>query len=179
MNKLILCEGETDAILLSYYLGRVSGWTYSPKGPQGVSIHKTEQNETVNWYKKNSDYLLICAVGGKDNFKYFFEKKIKLPLLTSDAFEKISIVTDRDQREIESIEASVASILNADYTAVKNNQWFDCPYTNFQLKKRFALCCLLFQTSSRERLKRPCFAQFPKIHMTKESLRKLGSLPIK
>lgn len=138
MNKLILCEGETDAILLSYYLGRVSGWTYSPKGPQGVSIHKTEQNETVNWYKKGNDFLLICAVGGKDNFKYFYEKKIKPPLLTSDAFEKISIVTDRDQREIESIEASVASILNVNYTTVKNNQWFDCSYTNkFSIKKTF------------------------------------------
>lgn len=24
MNKIILCEGETDAILLSYYLGKVA-----------------------------------------------------------------------------------------------------------------------------------------------------------
>jgi len=26
MNKLILCEGKTDAILLSYYLGKTAGW---------------------------------------------------------------------------------------------------------------------------------------------------------
>lgn len=25
MNKIILCEGETDAILLSYYLDKVAG----------------------------------------------------------------------------------------------------------------------------------------------------------
>lgn len=28
MNKLILCEGKTDAILLSYYLGRVANGSF-------------------------------------------------------------------------------------------------------------------------------------------------------
>lgn len=28
MNKLILCEGETDVILLSYYLGKVCSWEF-------------------------------------------------------------------------------------------------------------------------------------------------------
>jgi hypothetical protein len=51
MNKLILCEGETDAILLNYYLGKVAGWKYSPKPPQNLSIQATAQNEAVNWYK--------------------------------------------------------------------------------------------------------------------------------
>ena len=67
MNKLILCEGATDAILLSYYLERTAGWKFVRQPPQGVSIRATEQNEEVTWYKKNNDYLLICAVGGKDN----------------------------------------------------------------------------------------------------------------
>ena len=106
MNKLILCEGETDAILLSYYLGKVAGWKYSPKPPQNLSIQATAQNEAVNWYKKDEDYLLICAVGGKDNFENFFEKKIKNPLLLSDAFERVAFVTDRDERETRFIEAS-------------------------------------------------------------------------
>ena len=57
MNKLILCEGETDAILLSYYLGRVSGWQYSKKGPSGLEIRATSHNESVNWYWKGNDYL--------------------------------------------------------------------------------------------------------------------------
>lgn len=70
MNKLILCEGETDAILLSYYLEKVAGWKYSKKRP--IDIVKKQENESVNWYKKDKDYLLICAVGGKDNFGRFF-----------------------------------------------------------------------------------------------------------
>ena len=94
MNKLILCEGATDAILLSYYLERTAGWKFVRQPPQGVSIRATEQNEEVTWYKKNNDYLLICAVGGKDNFGKFFDDKIQKPLVMSDAFEKIAIVAD-------------------------------------------------------------------------------------
>ncbi len=41
MNKLILCEGETDAILLSYYLGRTCGWRYVKNSPAGVKFRQT------------------------------------------------------------------------------------------------------------------------------------------
>ena len=58
MNSLILCEGATDAILLSYYLKKVSGWTYTAKAPDGLNIRSTRGNESVNWYKRGNDYLL-------------------------------------------------------------------------------------------------------------------------
>lgn len=80
MNKVILCEGETDAILLSYYLGKVAGWKYNRKGPENLNIQADTSNQSVNWYKNNENFLLICAVGGKDNFKNFFDKKIRFPL---------------------------------------------------------------------------------------------------
>ena len=86
MNKLILCEGETDAILLSYYLGKTAGWKYTSKTPDGANIQKRKDNESVNWYKKDKDYLLICGVGGKDNFGNFFDAIIKNPLVTSNVF---------------------------------------------------------------------------------------------
>jgi len=50
VNSLILCEGATDAILLSYYLKKVSGWTYTAKAPDGLNIRSTRGNESVNWY---------------------------------------------------------------------------------------------------------------------------------
>lgn len=138
MNILILCEGETDAILLSYYLGKVAGWKYSPKPPQNLSIQATAQNEAVNWYKKDGDYLLICAVGGKDNFENFFEKKIKNPLLLSDAFERVAFVTDRDERETRFIEASISSVLREFNAELRNNQWKECSYINdFGIEKNF------------------------------------------
>ena len=38
MNKIILCEGETDAILLSYYLGKLAGWKFCKKAPASIAI---------------------------------------------------------------------------------------------------------------------------------------------
>lgn len=66
MKSLILCEGKSDAILLSYYLGRTCGWS-SVEPPKGFSIEAEEQKgESAYWYTKEERYLLICGVGGKD-----------------------------------------------------------------------------------------------------------------
>ena len=94
MNKLILCEGKTDAILLSYYLGKTAGWKFVKKGPSGLAIQQPNDNESISWYNKDDDYLLICGVGGKDNFGNFFDERIRIPLVTTNAFEKIAIITD-------------------------------------------------------------------------------------
>ncbi len=147
MNKLILCEGETDAILLSYYLEKAAGWNYSSKPPQNLSIQTTAQNETVNWYKKDENYLMICAVGGKDNFGNFFNKKIKNPLLLSDAFAKIAFVTDRDERDAASIETALSSALQEFDVVLKNNQWVDCSYTNdFGMDKKLQTLLVVIPT---------------------------------
>lgn len=52
MNKLILCEGKTDAILLSYYLGKIAGWKFVKKGPSGLAIQQPNDNELISWYKQ-------------------------------------------------------------------------------------------------------------------------------
>ena len=44
MNKLILCEGKTDAILLSYYLGCVRQWTPCKRGPKNFQISVDEKS---------------------------------------------------------------------------------------------------------------------------------------
>ena len=98
MNKLILCEGKTDAILLSYYLEKVAGWKYTTKSPSGLKFKKSNENESVDWYRKDQDCLLICGVGGNSNFGKFFINRIKAPQVMTDAFEKIVIITDRDDR---------------------------------------------------------------------------------
>ena len=74
--------------------------------------------------------MLICAVGGKDNFKRFFDNKIKLPLINADAFEKIAVITDRDDREIESIELSVKNSLSSVNAEIINNSWQTGTYIN-------------------------------------------------
>ena len=57
MKSLILCEGKSDAILLSYYLGRTCGWS-SAEPPKGFSIEAEEQKgESAYWYTKEEKYL--------------------------------------------------------------------------------------------------------------------------
>lgn len=123
MNSLILCEGATDAILLSYYLKKVSGWTYTAKAPDGLNIRSTRGNESVNWYKRGNDYLLICGVGGKDNFTGFFHQSLENPIIHAGAFEKIAVITDRDKRETAEIEQSVVSAFGGLFPDVQDRRW--------------------------------------------------------
>ena len=76
MNKIILCEGETDAILLSYFLGKVAGWQFCKKPPVNIAIKADAFEQSVNWYENGDDRLLICGVGGKDNMSSFFKRRL-------------------------------------------------------------------------------------------------------
>ena len=122
MNRVILCEGKTDALLLSYYLGKVSGWNHTSP-PEGLAIKARAQNENVDWYKKGDELLMICAVGGKDNFARFFTRDLKKAMTTSAAFSRIAIVTDRDDREVENIERSVMGTFSPFFNSIKNREW--------------------------------------------------------
>jgi len=130
MNKLILCEGKTDAILLSYYLEKTCGWTHR-NAPKGLDIKADEtKGESVYWYRKENESLLICGVGGKDNFRSFFSDKIQSAMVDSGAFTKIAVVTDRDDRHEKSIVDSVLSSLNPVITTIENDKWISNCYAN-------------------------------------------------
>ncbi len=123
MNKLILCEGQTDAILLSYYLGKVSGWEFTKKSPKGLDFKGSQ----FNWYRKENDYLLICDVGGVSNFGNFFNDYILQSLLTSSAFSKIAFVVDKDDRKTENIENEFKSISQL-ITNIEDRKWVNNIY---------------------------------------------------
>lgn len=129
MNKLILCEGESDAIFLSYYLKCVYNWK-TCSAPQDINIKANGNNQSAYWYKRNDDLLLICGVGGKSNFGNFFADKILNPQKKSNAFQKIAIVTDRDNREIYSIQDSMNSkIHSCDFEPkFENRKWLSFTY---------------------------------------------------
>lgn len=130
MNKLILCEGKTDAILLSYFLERTCGWTHR-NTIKNLAINTDEtKNESAYWYKRNDENLLICGVGGKDNFGAFFRDKIHEAMIDSSAFSKIAVVTDRDNRQISSIRDSLLSAFRPVVTCAECNSWSNNFYTN-------------------------------------------------
>ena len=131
MNSLIMCEGETDAILLSYYLMRTIGWVHC-NAPDGLNISVEEaRGESANWYHRDRDYLLICAVGSKDSFQHFFENRIANPLFdTDDAFSKIALMLDRDEETISDIEINIRRCLPKVAVNAENDSWVMHEYQN-------------------------------------------------
>lgn len=144
MNKLILCEGKTDAILLSYYLEKTAGWSFAKKGPADLNIQNPKENESIKWYKKDRDYLLICGVGGKDNFGNFFEERIKKPLITVNGFEKIAFITDKDDRTVEEIIISMAEGIDNFFPDIQDRAWCENLYEDaFGIKENIQVLLLV------------------------------------
>lgn len=130
MNKLILCEGKTDAILLSYYLEKTCGWTHR-NAPKSLAIRADEtKGESAFWYRKADESLLICGVGGKDNFGRFFKEKFLPIMVDTSAFSKIAVVTDRDNREVQSILDSFHASLRPIITDIRSDAWVTNSYEN-------------------------------------------------
>ena len=91
MIRIILCEGKTDAILLSYYLGRTKGWEYDKK-PKHFKLQFPESdNRFVGHYKNGTEKLSICAVGGKDNFINFYKENVEEYIKDSEELDKYCI----------------------------------------------------------------------------------------
>lgn len=127
MTRIILCEGETDLILISYYLEKTKGWVYT-RNPKGLKLTFTEQDNRAacSYINDNDDELLICAVGGKDNFGNFFNENLKKPIMRSTAREteyRIALVTDRDDVSIQEIECTISEQLSPTVNSVGNNIW--------------------------------------------------------
>ena len=109
MKSLILCEGKTDAILISYLLCKQWGWSWissKNKKFKNYQIDVSEiNNESAEWYIKDNNELLICGVGGNANFSNFFEDKIssiQVNYNEEDIFKNIICVIDKDNLEIKS-----------------------------------------------------------------------------
>lgn len=121
MRVLILCEGKTDAILISYLLEHTSGWEYDKHGDSKIRIKAEEiSDESINWYRRNKDLIMLCGVGGKDKFGIFFGDKI-FPAMKSygelHCFDKLVYVVDRD----EDSDAKLISRITSDLAPIECN----------------------------------------------------------
>lgn len=147
MNRLILCEGKTDAILLGYYLMKTDSWEHEKKPPSGLDIKAQEQNENVEWYKKGNEKLMICSVGGKNNFGRFFSRYIQRPILNAsngDPFPRIALITDRDDRDIAEIEKDISEQLSPFFAGTKNREWItNCYLDSFGMDKKIETLLLV------------------------------------
>lgn len=137
MKSLILCEGKTDAILVSYLLCKQWGWNVLKKSSTKISGMTFETNEAEDessyWYEKDNNQVLICGVGGRSNFYNFFDNKISriIKLNQQEAnFSKIIFIVDKDNREIKEIEKEFCNSFKSIINHVENRKWIKNGYND-------------------------------------------------
>ncbi len=136
MKSIILCEGKTDAILVSYLLCKQWGWKVLTKTSKvkGFMFETNEaKDESSYWYEKGSNQILICGVGGRDNFFNFFEEKISriLKLYPQESnFSKIIFIVDKDTRTIRKIEEQFSNSFQSIIRQVENRKWVKNNYND-------------------------------------------------
>ena len=120
MKTLILCEGKTDAIILSYFLLKKYNWKHvnnremSKSKYKDIIRFKTNENQSCCLYENGEKLLLIYACGGIEeipkkinevadiNSQSDFEKR----------FNKIIVMTDKDENGLNELE-------------IKFNEWIN------------------------------------------------------
>ena len=95
IKLLILCEGNTDQILIGSYIENTTNWKY-------VSAMKSKpfEEKDINWYQKGSDFLGIWECGG-----YLFKQQIELICKRErleHEIQNLLIITDHDDSKAES-----------------------------------------------------------------------------
>lgn len=134
MKSIILCEGKTDLILLSYYLGKVRDWShfnrerkYKDRAERFNILDKNTQN--YEWYwNASEDLLCIYAVGGIESLRDGLAQVLSITSKASgEPFDNIIILCDRDDDGVEEkINNDVReSLISADMDPVDitNNTW--------------------------------------------------------
>ncbi|MSU00132.1 DUF3226 domain-containing protein [Tissierella pigra] len=104
MKSLILCEGFDDMYILGYYLHKTDEWNRKNdiKISQLYDFPKVHfRNQGIEVYERGDEILAIWCVGGKDSFEESFKflKRIN-ENHPEEGFEKMFILTDRDDLEI-------------------------------------------------------------------------------
>ncbi len=137
MKNIILCEGKTDAILLSYYLEKVAGWRFSKGLTKNVDLpQRNLDNEEVNVYEKSGNELVIWAVGGQSNFDFAVSRIISLnkSFSLNQIYTKLVIIKDRDQDDdLVNILGEMKNIFFSNGIGISinsNNEWCSTLYEN-------------------------------------------------
>ena len=129
MIRVILCEGITDALLLSFYLEKTSEWKYNknPKNFIKLPDSKLVSNKSVFNYVKKEEELLICAVGGKDNFGSFYKEYINEIIYHHSPTKeyRIALMIDADNRNSAIIEEDIQNQFNNYIDSVKIDEWVE------------------------------------------------------
>ena len=146
MKSVLLCEGSTDFALLQYFMRTVHNWNDSNL-KMLQDRKKIEINRTLT---KDQRTLTIGGCGGCNKIPTAFEfiLDINRKANNSEAFNKIVIVTDRDEcnTERDFINCLINSLSKYKFhltSELKNNSWIEVEYVNGQNRKKTCQILLL------------------------------------
>jgi hypothetical protein len=104
MQRVILCEGKTDAIILSYFLEKCFGWeSIRPKSTEYRNIPTLKIN-SLRWYQNIhyvGKHLAVVGCGGIEQIPGKLQQIIERTQSETEEslrFNKIVIVIDSDTR---------------------------------------------------------------------------------
>lgn len=151
MTKIILCEGATDAILISYYLITVNGWRAKDnKANRFVPPFKIPYDDTqrLYWYNRGDDVLAIFAVGGVDRFRSALSEILMINKgLGNHWADRLVIISDRDHA---TSETEVIQTLQDEFAAheivavLENNAWATVEQVSeFEEEMQIDVACLV------------------------------------
>lgn len=144
MRSLIFCEGESDQVLLGYYICGKFGYQFE----RDRDIKGFNRKDKVCQYRNgNQDVVDIWAVGGKDRLAESIRAKLtdnKANTEREAFFDRYVVITDRDSdRELRNLLDELQNVL-VPFTgpvSLKENQWVDLRQRiDFEGEARFQFC---------------------------------------
>ena len=123
MNSIILCEGETDQIVLSEYFCHMYGFRFL-RGAKNKPFGNAECR-----YTRGADRLDIVYVAG-NNFSEYVQKVLKINQLnTGNTYTHMAIVSDHDSdEEIQQRWQGIAEVISTACGCafhIQENQWLN------------------------------------------------------
>lgn len=149
MKSLIICEGKTDVILISYYLRKTGNWIPRKKTRHPFKDQESVKPNEYHWqYFKDNDVLDIWGVGGYTVIPEAIERFNSYTSLAGveDQYSKLVIVVDRDRANGDERLSEVQDFLNRNNIRVEleNNTWVEAPITNgFDQINTLRIACLV------------------------------------
>jgi hypothetical protein len=148
MKNIIISEGKTDAILLSYFLIKKYSWQYEKKEDarlkKDIGFQIEQDNEELNWYNhsdKPNGELAIWGVGGIDNIPKrlgdVIERTRREGRSPDNRFEKVIIFFDRDIRTDDDCQNLVNKWFRDNQISIEEirfEQWMEIRITLFDGK---------------------------------------------
>lgn len=151
MNSIILCEGSTDYVLLQYFMRVANGWQEDRSKQQ--NLFKFDKQNSRKLFQGDSS-LTIAAVGGSTRVteglkNVLLRNSLVAPTSENDFFDKIVVLTDRDEINTESeLIRKIEDVFNANQVisnaVLNHNSWIKCSMqSRAGVRKEFEILVLI------------------------------------